>query len=278
MHVMVLNILISTIDQGIDKVADIPLEPRIDVKYIVTHQYRSHGFLRIPDRLIRPDVLISHIPGQGLTKSRNHAIRLATGDICVIADDDVRYNNAYFDLILQIYSTKEIDVACFKIKTLNSQPEYKQYPANEVLLTNITQFSPSSIEITFKREAIINSNIQFDERFGLGTWLNGGGENLFILDAINKGLRVKFFPFYIVEHPFESTIKLFSKYDQRRVRITGALDARINGYLSIFKTLCATIKYFPDLIRHKKNPIFYFNERLSGSIYILKSKLKKQCY
>ena len=47
--------------------------------------------------------MVSQIPGKGLTKSRNNAIQNATGDIGVIADDDVKYTNEYFNAILEVY-------------------------------------------------------------------------------------------------------------------------------------------------------------------------------
>lgn len=269
---MILNILISTIDDGINQIPEILLPIRSDVKYIVSHQYLDNKFLSIPKELIRDDVLVSQIPGKGLTKSRNNAIRLATGDICVIADDDVRYTNEYFDTILQIYRTSVVDLACFMIYTGKDNLPYKNYPDKEILINSLQDHSPSSIEITFLLKPILEKNILFDERFGLGSWLSGGGENLFVYDAINAELQVKFFPFFIVQHPFESTIKSFSKYHQRRVRVGGALDARLNGWVSIPKAFAASIKYLSDLIRNRKNPLVYIYDRVIGSIYILISK------
>lgn len=271
---MTLNILISTIDSGIKKIPDILLPYREDVKYIVSHQYRDEKYLQIPNELMRDDVLVSQIPGQGLTKSRNNAIRLATGDICVIADDDVRYTNVYLDKILHIYENNQIDVACFKIDTGIGNPNYKKYPDAEVMINSIYTHNPSSIEITFLLKVILEKEILFDQRFGIGSSLAGGEESLFIYDAVSKDTIVKFFPYYIVKHPFESTIKTFSKYHQRRVRVVGAVDARKNGYISILKAFVGTLKLLPDLLKHKKNPFIYFYERFSGSIYILKSNKK----
>lgn len=268
---MNLDILISTIDQGIENVISILLPVRPDVKYIISHQYLDEKFLPIPKELIREDVLVSQIPGKGLTKSRNNAIRLATGDVCVIADDDVKYTNEYFDTIIKAYQVSSFDILCFKINTGKGNPEYKKYPQKQIVINSLSDHVPSSIEITFIRNKIIDNSINFDERFGLGSWLSGGEENLFIYDAIKKGLKVGFIPEFIVEHPFESTNKSFPKYSQQRVRVIGALDARLNGLLSIPKAFFATLRYSIDLIRNKKNPFVYFYDRIAGSIYILKS-------
>jgi len=269
---MTINVLISTIDQGIEKIKDVLLPFRPDVKYIISHQFRHEKFLSIPLELIRDDVQISQIPGQGLTRSRNNAIKLATGEICVIADDDVKYTNEYFDTIIDTYKHNSIDVACFKICKVVGADDYKFYPPKACQIKSIHQHSASSIEITFNLRAITENNVFFDERFGLGSWLNGGGEILFINDAIAAGLNVWYFPEYIVKHPHECTITKFGKYHKRKIRVTGAMDMRLHGTIAFLKTLPRTIKLFPDLIKNRKNPITYLYQTFEGNIYILKNK------
>lgn len=277
---MTLEILISTIDNGIDKISDILLPYRSDVKYLVSHQYQDEKFKYIPKELLREDVLVSQIPGKGLTKSRNNAIKLATGDICVIADDDVRYTNEYFDTILRTYSDKKYDVVCFKIsKALGPEElkeDYKYYPVESIRLNSLEDHLPSSIEITFKLNSVRDKEVFFDERFGLGSWLMGGEENLFIYDCIKKGLEVWFVPEYIVKHPHDCTITRLKKYHKRRVRLTGAMDMRLNGPISFLKAIPRTIIMLPELIRNNKNPILYFWQNLEGNFYIYKNKARNK--
>lgn len=272
---MTLNILISTIDQGIENLENVILPARKNITYIISHQYRDDKYKYTPNNLKRDDILVSHIPGQGVTKSRNHAIRLANGDIGLFADDDVTYTYEYFDTIIRAFKAKhDLDLALFKIKTPEGFPEYKKYPTEKVKLKNLP-FSVGTIEIAIKINSIKKKNILFDERFGAGQHLLiGSDESIFVLDAIRKDLNVWFFPEYIVGHLYESTIKTLSKYDKRRVSVTGAYDARINGFKSIPKAVAGTLKILPDLIRNKKNPFRYLLERLSAAIYILKTNKK----
>lgn len=273
---MIIEILISTIDAGINKIFEILLPFRTDVKYLVSHQYTDEKYLPIPNHLIRKDVLVSQIPGKGLTKSRNNAIRLATGDVCVIADDDVRYTNEYFNTVIDTYNNHTYEVVCFKIsksvEVNELNEDYKFYPNTALKINQLSDHSPSSIEITFRLDSVRKSKVFFDERFGLGSWLIGGEENLFIYDSINEGLNVWFVPKYIVKHPHECTITSFSKYHERRVRVTGAMDMRLHGWISFLKALPRTIILFQDLIKNKKNPIKYLCQTLEGSYYILKNK------
>ena len=271
---MKLEILISTINSGIMKVKDVLLPIRSDVSYIISHQYTDDKFLKIPQELIREDVVISQIPGKGLTKSRNNATRMATADICVIADDDVKYTNEYIDNIINTYKeNKDIDIALFKIETLEENNEYKKYPEKSYKLSKNNMHWPSSIEISFRLNKIKNY-LEFDEKFGLESKLPAGEENIFIHDALSLGLKCYFVPKYIVMHPKISTIKSLPKYARQYVMVSGASDARINGYISIIKVFAVTVKYLPDLIIHNKNPLTYIYERLSGALHILKSNIK----
>ena len=72
---MLLNVLISTIDEGIEKVQNVILKYRKDIFYIISHQYTAEEFKYVPQELKRKDVLISQIPGSGVTKSRNNSIK-----------------------------------------------------------------------------------------------------------------------------------------------------------------------------------------------------------
>jgi len=126
----------------------------------------------------------------------------ASGDIAVIADDDVEYSKKYFNRIVEKYeSNPDIDIACFKINTGEGNPEYKNYPNKEIVINSIKEHSPSSIEITFRLKPIIEKGILFDERFGLGTRLKGGEEGLFFHDCIQNNLKIIFYILYI-EHVF----------------------------------------------------------------------------
>ena len=133
-----LNILISTFDEGIHKVKNVILDYREDVSYIISHQYTQEKYKIVPLELNRKDILISQIPGLGVTNSRNNAINLAHGEIGLFSDDDVTYSHSYFDTIIETFDNEEsLDVCVFKIKTPEGFPEYKNYPKNKIKLKKL---------------------------------------------------------------------------------------------------------------------------------------------
>jgi len=272
---MNLDVLISTYGDGISQVPRILLEKRDDIRYIISHQYENNGHKLIPKSLKRVDTQISQIKGKGVAKSRNNAIDLSNSFIGVFSDDDVRYTNLYFDTIIKYhYLYKDFDIIIFKIKTQTGEPEYRAYES-EIKEYNIAP-DVGTIELTFKTKSIKQAGIKFDERFGVGNkFLVGSDERIFLHDCLKAGLKILYVPEYIVEHPVESTIKSMSKYDNRRIRVIGGFDARINGFIAIPKALLGTIIILPDLINHKKNPIIYFWERFRASVVITFTKATK---
>lgn len=273
---MKLNILISTIDERIKQTRNVLLNKRNDVQYIISHQYTDPRYKNIPDDLIREDVIISHIPGKGVAESRNNVIRLARAQIGLFSDDDVKYTYDYFDKVIKIFSVDpSLDVVIFKIKTPEGEPEYRNYPANAMKLKSLP-FSVGTVEIACRIEKVREYGIWFDERFGMGNEiLMGSEESIFIIDCIKAGLNVWFYPEYIVQHPFISTIKSLPKYDIRKVSMNAAYDARINGWMSVPKVFIRTIFRLPDLIRHKKNVFAFLNESLKAVFFILTTKPNK---
>jgi len=271
---MRVNILISTINDGIDRIKNVILNPRDDVSYIVSHQYTQERYKYIPGELERPDITVSQIAGTGVTKSRNNAIRLADGDIGLFSDDDVSYRDSDIDMLKETFSSHDqADVAVFKIRTPEGDPEYKKYPDKIIEY----QKAPcvGTVQIAFRVDRIKEKKILFDERFGAGQpLLIGNDEKLFLHDCIVYGLSVYFFPEYIVEHPYESTSKGIPKYDKRKIWVEGGIDYRINGPIAIPKALFNTIRAFPDLVKHQVNPITYCYHRLMAITYVWKTSKK----
>lgn len=267
-----INILISTLNEGIERVKSVLLERRDDVTYIVVHQYTDSKFNYLPRDLEREDVTVVHLSGKGVTKSRNHAIELADADIGLFSDDDVTYRPSDIDTLKKTFvENPEVDVAVFKIRTPPGDPPYKSYSTQKETYKKAP--SVGTIEIAFRIAKVRSYGIWFDERFGAGQeLLIGSDEKIFVHDCIESGLNVTYFPYDIVQHPYESTIKTIPLYDKRRNSLAGGIDARFNGWIAIPKAFLGTIKFLPDIIRHGKNPLYYLIDRLRSAIFILRTR------
>ena len=128
--------------------------------------------------------------GRGLTRSRNMAIANATGDICLVCDDDEVFVPGYESAILEAYhENPQADVIIFKMA--NRTPSF---PDRTMRLKFPRTMKVSSWQISFRREALLRSGVRFDELLGAGTG-NGAEEELkFLLDCQRAGLVIYYVP------------------------------------------------------------------------------------
>ncbi len=203
---MTLEILICTIDNGISNVPNLILAPIDNVSYLISwqHSQQADQISQAPNKLQRKDIKIIHLSGRGLSRNRNNAIMHATGDICLIADDDCNYKPEYFHKILETFtSNPQVDLATFKMTPELDNKVYPDFVFN--LKTKQKRYFTSSVEIAFRRTSV-QGKLRFNELFGLGApVLQSGEENIFIIDAVKQGLSCQYFPIVIVEHDHPTT-------------------------------------------------------------------------
>lgn len=225
---MTLQLLICTINEGIRRIPSMLLPERDDVKYLVSWQKTGTVSVELPEELTqRADVEVYTLDGRGLAVNRNNALRHATGDILLLADDDSSYKPEYFDIILRTFRRYvHADIICFQaidrsgnyLKRYSAKPwTYAQRPRG----THI-----SSVEIAFRRSTSLPL---FDERFGLGSkYLACGEEEIFLHEAFLGGKKIIFIPETIVETDPNTTGKRFLTFAAAR-RAKGAVLCYLHG-------------------------------------------------
>lgn len=224
---MKLTVLISTLNEGILGLEKVVAIVHPQVCYLVIHQNLER--ISIPEFLNRTDIEVITSYTKGLSKSRNLGIKHCKTPYALIADDDVRYFEDSFDTIIKTFENRaDLDLAMFKIKTPPGDPEYKKYPENAYVLKEESHIF-SSIEIAFRLSSIRQHKIKFDRRFGLGSYIPRGEELFFVLDTISKKLHCMYFPYFIVEHPYESSGKTRPK-GLRRKFDNGAVEERLHRF------------------------------------------------
>lgn len=271
---MMINLLVATIDDGLKRVKGMMLDPRPDLRYIVSHQVTSDSYRTIPEELKREDVTIIQQEGRGLARNRNEALKLADGDVALLADDDALYREEHLVVLQSVFGrTNGPDVACFKIATPSGEVDYKDYAAHSYDLRRESHHYISSLEIAFRPAVIRANDIFFDERFGLGSILVGYGEEaVFIHDCIRAGLKVEYFPYYVVTHPATSSVSSLGEFSRARIIFKGAYDARRYGWLAIPAAFFDIVKFSRRLKAAGITKSFYLRNRLRGAFYILTTK------
>ena len=202
---MTLQLLICTIDRGIDQVTQLILPPAADISYVVSWQHSTTDEHRdVPASLLRDDVQVFHLEGRGLSRNRNNCLRHASADVCLICDDDCRYTASGLQAILDTFvSHPDTDLATFVMQNPYCS---KPYPTPSLDLTHRPKgYYPTSFEIAFRLQSV-QGRLQFNEHFGLGAELfHCCEEEIFIHDAQSLGLHCHFYPITIVEHDHPTT-------------------------------------------------------------------------
>ncbi|MBR9873084.1 MAG: glycosyltransferase family 2 protein [Vibrionaceae bacterium] len=252
---LTINVLISTLNDGIERLMSGRFPEDEAVKYIVVHQVKDGYVLKgnIEKWLeSRADFLYYRSNDTGLSKSRNFALSKSSSDIVIFCDDDVSYVNDAFDIIKNSFDkNKKIDIATFKVKTLTGF-DFKKYNSEGFRHTNKTIFKVSSIEVAAKRESIMSKEIKFDERFGLGTQLPASEENIFLLDCLKKGLNLNYFPNAINIHPMESSGRDWDNPKMRSSKLS--FMYRCFNAIGFFVFLLFAIKKYPE---YRKSVSFF---------------------
>lgn len=159
---------------------------------------------------------------QGLSNSRNLALDYATADICLIADDDMTYNNDYVKKIKEAYQKyPEADIIAFQVDRVGHPDRTKIYRKDKNWENYITSMKISSVEITFKRKSIERKGLKFNPNIGAGTEFYNGEENAFLYDALRKNCKILYLPIEIAEVDMSES-SWFEGYNESYFETVGA--------------------------------------------------------
>lgn len=125
----------------------------------------------------------------GASKSRNRLINLAKGDICIFADDDIKYVNGYENIIKKAYESKQnADGILFYVENTNKNREKnkklgnKRFKFLDVMKGRIYELSLTKEAL----EKIKEKNIKFDNKFGPGGEILKGEDTIFLADLLKN--------------------------------------------------------------------------------------------
>ena len=121
---------------------------------------------------------------RGVGLSRNNALMRATGDICLIADQDVTYVENYEEIIVKSFlETSKADIIIFNVPSKNPKRSSYMIPKkSRVGWINCLRYGVS-FRIAARPEKLSEKNIFFSLLFGGGAKYSSGEDSLFIADC-----------------------------------------------------------------------------------------------
>lgn len=238
---------------------------------------------------------------KGLSKSRNRAIENSKADICIIADDDIRYEDNYEKIVEKGYKKyPDADVIAFYVDNFDEKRKRPRRKEGKINLLKSMQIQ--SVQVTFKRESIRDKNIKFNERFGAGAELYMGEENIFLAQCLKKGLKIYYIPKTIATIQ-DNNSTWFKGHNEYNFNVKGAVYYEISKilypililqfalrkrwlYANEVKTLKAIKYMFEGVKKYKKSinkKIYYMGDFClnTGPAMVNKSYypyIKDECY
>ena len=250
---LTIQFLISTLGERIAQAAKVLLPPMEGVSYVVVWQRNGIGSDALPAELKeREDVSIVEDNGKGLARSRNIALENATADLLVITDDDNRYDTAAIELIRNAFEKHPTaGLIQFQALSMEGKPlrNYPAFPYTYETRPRGTYFC--SVELVMRRKANLP---RFDERFGLGAELGCGEEEVFVHEAVKRGVKMIYVPQPLVRTDGATTGGRFLT-DAKVQKAKGAVLCILHGKFGAWLRLCSQVMQLHGIAWQKRKEI-----------------------
>lgn len=226
--------LISTRDQHNINFLD---NMNIETDVIIGNQNGGQSSMVIPYHGY--NVYLFESTERGLAYNRNMTLEKSSADICVIADDDLKYCVGYSRTIESAFEKySDADVIIFNLRE-NPIERYVIKKAHRVRGMEFLRYG--SVRIAFRRKSVYGK-IFFDNRFGAGSDIPIGEDAIFLGDCQKNHLVIYAVPDYILELP-QSESSWFHGYNEAYFFNKGKMYYRIFGWYHWIISL-------QDLLRH----------------------------
>lgn len=261
-----LSILLSTINDRIYAAEQILLHRFVDTEFIIIHQITNNfspsSYQSFYEKFNSQPIHFIQQFEKGTGKSRNAAMKNASGELFYLCDDDLLFKPDFYTQIIQTASHfPETDIFTFKIESTQGE-SFKKYPENSYIHTLRSTATVSIVEIVIRKTVYEKGWIHFDERFGLATIYNTGEEFIMMADALKNGAVARFIPEYIVQHPPMSSGKIWNK---ETAIAKGAMIARVYGWKFIIINGIFAIRKYQEY-RSAINLLSFIGNIYKGSV------------
>jgi glycosyltransferase involved in cell wall biosynthesis len=183
-----------------------------------------------------PQAKLVELKSRGVAKSRNAALKYASGKYLIFGDDDITFDENGISTLIEYF---ESHPECSIILAQTSDEAgnlRKNYPTKSHKLTKYNSAKAATYEMMVRVDAIRSAEVSFDEDFGAGAENFLGDEYIFIADALDKGLKGEFIPVRVAIHPKESSGSAWGT--SRDLSARAAVFSRVFGVTApIFRAL-----------------------------------------
>lgn len=176
---------------------------------------------------------------RGVGINRNEVLMRAKADICVLADDDMVFENDYSNTVIECFEKNpEADMLIFNLK--GKKKRYKNTSVKKINRFNYGKYGAA--RIAFKTRSIKFSSVTFHTLFGGGCEYSCGEDTIFLRECIKKGLKIVAVPVTVASIT-DDTSTWFKGYTDKYFFDRGVLYYVLNSRLCKMHAVYHCLRY-----------------------------------
>lgn len=177
---------------------------------------------------------------RGVGKNRNLALIYATADICLLADDDIKYSDDAREKVLSEFSMHpDADIIIFHFES--DHPTRKPPKYSKTKKWRSPKNPWGAVRIAFRLESVKKANLWFTTLFGGGCTFPSGEDSIWLKDARKSGLTFYVSKETLGQVSYEDS-SWFTGYDAKYFYGIGACYQAINPKTAPIKRILRVFK------------------------------------
>ncbi|MBR6408231.1 MAG: glycosyltransferase [Clostridia bacterium] len=178
---------------------------------------------------------------RGVGKNRNLVLRHARGEICVFADDDMRFVDGYPQIVEEAARLRpDADILIFNL--IEKHPvRYVIKKITRITWRNYARYGAARLAVY--PEKIAAAGISFTSMFGGGCKYGSGEDTIFLKECLDKGLKLYAFPFALAEIDQDAESTWFCGYNKKFFFDKGAFYCAVAPKLKWIYSIRYLLKY-----------------------------------
>lgn len=237
---MKIQVLLSTMNQ---KSVSLYKKNNIQTDAIIINQTNLNSYENCID--FEKKIEMFSFAEKGIGKSRNSALLRSDADICILADDDMIFEDNYEKEVFNAFKKNpQADIIIFNVVTEDENGKISYKVNKNQRINNYNYLKYGAANIAFRRKKIVENHIFFSLLFGGGATYGSGEDTLFLTHCLRAGLKI-YTCEIVTAKIFYRPSTWFYGYDAKFFYDKGALFTAIGNKTSYIKII-----YF--IIRHRK--------------------------
>lgn len=185
---------------------------------------------------------------RGAARNRNVVLERSTADVCVFADDDLRFVDGYPALVCEAFDAcPQADILIFNL--------IEKHPIRKVNTryrrVRWYSYGPyGAPRLVLRRAAVVGAGLRFNEAFGGGARYSSGEDSIFLHDCIKRDLKVYAAPLALAELDQNSSSTHFTGFNRSFFFNKGAMYTHLHPIAHPLFSLLYVIRHRKEHRQH----------------------------